>query len=64
MLSTTPHSRADSVSCQGPVLRLHELQAVQEAVLGHLQDQEGDGQEGRPEEIADLWVRYINNNPF
>ena len=54
MLSTTPHSRADSVSCRGPVLRLHELQAVQEAVLGHLQDQEGDGQERRPEEIADL----------
>ena len=58
---TAASSGAESVSgagCHGHILPLQTghvgLQADQEVVLGHLQNQEGECQERRAQEVTDL----------
>ena len=69
MLSQALHrssvsSGAEPVRGHGHILHLHRgqvgLQADGEVVLDALQNQEGERQEGGSEEIADLWLSYLN----
>ena len=55
----SPHSAVNkSAGCRGHILHPRTghvgLQADQEVVLGHLQNQEGECQERRAQEVTDL----------